>query len=353
MTDKELHKLGRRELLQLMLAQGREAEKAKQELAETQDKLSRLEEGYERLKNRLDDKDAQIHKLRAALQSAQGEAGMMGVSAMPAQDDYYAPPQAAVQQRPAPQVQQAQAPPQQLMPAAMQPPPVQQPTLPPAQAPPAQPPVQPARAAPQQARRPTGDYGEPPGADIPVAGRHSRKEQEYYDYLFGPVPNQGQAAQQLRRERPRPQSPPQPVQQPQPYREQPPREAQPYREPQHFREPQPRQAEPRPQQWAPPPQYEAAPQQAGYMPQQYGYPAYQKAPPQPVPLQPEPVPPAFQPAPAQPVPEPASEPYYPSQGADEFIPVPDSAPEPMQTINAVEIVNGLPVSRSQVLRPRR
>ena len=57
MTDKELHKLGRREMLQLMLAQGREAEKAKQELADTQEKLRQLEESYERLKRRLDDKD--------------------------------------------------------------------------------------------------------------------------------------------------------------------------------------------------------------------------------------------------------------------------------------------------------
>ena len=78
MTDKELHKLGRRELLQLMLAQGREAEKAKQELAEVQDKLQQLEESYERLKRRLDDKDTQIHKLRAALQSAQGGAVRAG-----------------------------------------------------------------------------------------------------------------------------------------------------------------------------------------------------------------------------------------------------------------------------------
>lgn len=67
MTDKELHKLGRRELLQLLLAQAREAEEAKQSLKETQQKLSELEEGYERLKHRLDDKDIRILKLRNAL----------------------------------------------------------------------------------------------------------------------------------------------------------------------------------------------------------------------------------------------------------------------------------------------
>lgn len=110
MTDKELHKLGRRELLQLMLAQGREAEKAKQELAETQEEFEQLEEGYERLKQRLDDKDAQIHKLRAALQTMQDDAGTMNRSgilpvAIPDPDDYYAlplEPQQPVQVAPLP-----------------------------------------------------------------------------------------------------------------------------------------------------------------------------------------------------------------------------------------------------------
>lgn len=105
MTDKELHKLGRRELLQLMLAQGREAEKAKEELAEALQKLSQLEAGYERLKRRLDDKDAQIHKLRSALQAMQEAPGgfrvnpASAVPQIPAPDDYYAPP---LQQEPPP-----------------------------------------------------------------------------------------------------------------------------------------------------------------------------------------------------------------------------------------------------------
>lgn len=67
MTDKELRKLGRRELLQLLVAQGQEAEKVEQELAQTQENLAKVEEGYERLKNRLDDKDAKIQKLRNRL----------------------------------------------------------------------------------------------------------------------------------------------------------------------------------------------------------------------------------------------------------------------------------------------
>ncbi|MCI8920922.1 MAG: hypothetical protein HFE88_03475 [Acutalibacter sp.] len=75
MTDKELHKLGRRELLQLLLAQGREAEKAKAKLAEVQEEMSKLEEGYERLKERLNDKDAQILQLRESLQAQRQRQG--------------------------------------------------------------------------------------------------------------------------------------------------------------------------------------------------------------------------------------------------------------------------------------
>lgn len=75
MTDKELHKLGRRELLQLLLAQGREAEKAKAKLAEVQEEMGKLEEGYERLKNRLNDKDAQILQLRESLQAQRQRQG--------------------------------------------------------------------------------------------------------------------------------------------------------------------------------------------------------------------------------------------------------------------------------------
>lgn len=69
MTDKELHKLSRRDLLQLLLEQGRELEETKRQLAETEEILQRLEENYERLRKRLDKKDEQIHKLRDMLQS--------------------------------------------------------------------------------------------------------------------------------------------------------------------------------------------------------------------------------------------------------------------------------------------
>lgn len=68
MTDKEMHKLSRRELLQLLLTQGREAEKLRSTLEETQGQLEQMTESYERLKKRLDHKDEQIHSLRETLQ---------------------------------------------------------------------------------------------------------------------------------------------------------------------------------------------------------------------------------------------------------------------------------------------
>lgn len=69
MTDKELHKLGRRELLQLLLQQGREAEEQRLQLVETEEQLRQLEENYERLRKRLDQKDEQIHQLRDTLEA--------------------------------------------------------------------------------------------------------------------------------------------------------------------------------------------------------------------------------------------------------------------------------------------
>lgn len=69
MTDKELHKLGRRELLQMLLEQAKEAERLGQLLAETEEHLHQLEETYERLRDRLDKKDLQIKRLREDLEA--------------------------------------------------------------------------------------------------------------------------------------------------------------------------------------------------------------------------------------------------------------------------------------------
>lgn len=69
MTDKELQKLGRRELLQLLLQQAKESERLSRQLTESEDRLHQLEETYERLRGRLDNKDAQIRELKATLRS--------------------------------------------------------------------------------------------------------------------------------------------------------------------------------------------------------------------------------------------------------------------------------------------
>lgn len=135
MTDKELHKLGRRELLQLMLAQGREAEKAKQELAETLEQLNKVEEGYERLRHRLDEKDAQIHKLREALKAERKGRLAAELEPLPAVDDHFKPPKSATAPRPAP------APPRRAEPAPKV-----------APAPPPAPPRAPAQKGPRHAR---------------------------------------------------------------------------------------------------------------------------------------------------------------------------------------------------------
>lgn len=69
MTDKELQKLGRRELLQLLLQQAKESERLGRELAEAQERLRQMEETYERLRSRLDNKDAQIRELKTTLRT--------------------------------------------------------------------------------------------------------------------------------------------------------------------------------------------------------------------------------------------------------------------------------------------
>lgn len=67
MTDKELHRLSRRELLQLLLTQAKDTEELRHLAEEREEQLESLRENYERLKKRLDHKDAQIHDLRLAL----------------------------------------------------------------------------------------------------------------------------------------------------------------------------------------------------------------------------------------------------------------------------------------------
>lgn len=67
MTDKEFHKLKRQDVLRLLLAQVKEAEELRSKLAETEGRLIVAEGSYERLRKRLDTKDAQINKLKGRL----------------------------------------------------------------------------------------------------------------------------------------------------------------------------------------------------------------------------------------------------------------------------------------------
>ena len=69
MTEKEFHKLKRQDILRLLLAQVKEAEELRSRLSETEGRLIVAEEGYERLKGRLDDKDTQINRLKERLDS--------------------------------------------------------------------------------------------------------------------------------------------------------------------------------------------------------------------------------------------------------------------------------------------
>jgi hypothetical protein len=67
MTTKELQKLGRRELLQLLLNQAKETERLSAELADAQTQLQELTDTYERLRERLNHKDERIHELESTL----------------------------------------------------------------------------------------------------------------------------------------------------------------------------------------------------------------------------------------------------------------------------------------------
>lgn len=67
MTEKELHRLRRENLLELLLAQGKEAAAMQASFMEKERELEKLQEGYERLKEKLDEKDAQIEKLKDRL----------------------------------------------------------------------------------------------------------------------------------------------------------------------------------------------------------------------------------------------------------------------------------------------
>ena len=67
MTERELRKLKRHDVLQLLLVQVQEAEQLRQQLEHTGEQLKAERELTERLKTKLNSKDAQIHKLKGRL----------------------------------------------------------------------------------------------------------------------------------------------------------------------------------------------------------------------------------------------------------------------------------------------
>ena len=67
MTDKELRRLRRQDLLQLLVEQSKEAARLQTESDEKSEELARLNESCERLKGKLDEKDTQLERLKEKL----------------------------------------------------------------------------------------------------------------------------------------------------------------------------------------------------------------------------------------------------------------------------------------------
>ena len=70
MTDKELHKLRRSELLEMMIEQKKAVSAMEKKLSAAEGELQELRETYERLRKKLDDKDEKIRGLKEQLARA-------------------------------------------------------------------------------------------------------------------------------------------------------------------------------------------------------------------------------------------------------------------------------------------
>ena len=91
MTDRELKKLRRSDLLEMLIEQKKAtaaAEKLaadeKAALEETRRQLEELDATYQRLRRKLDDKDQKIHELRAALEEVAGNSDPESLASMSA-----------------------------------------------------------------------------------------------------------------------------------------------------------------------------------------------------------------------------------------------------------------------------
>ncbi len=75
MTEKELHRLRRQDLLQLLLSQGKEALALQTRLSNTSSALIQTKAGYDRLKEKLNEKDTLIEKLKSRLDAKDARIG--------------------------------------------------------------------------------------------------------------------------------------------------------------------------------------------------------------------------------------------------------------------------------------
>lgn len=66
MTDKEVHKLRRHELIELLLKEVQQVDHFKEVAAEIESENQQFRETIERIKGRLNDKDAQLERLKKA-----------------------------------------------------------------------------------------------------------------------------------------------------------------------------------------------------------------------------------------------------------------------------------------------
>ena len=91
MTDRELKKLRRSDLLEMLIEQKKAtaaaeklAAEEKAALEETRRQLEELDATYQRLRRKLDDKDQKIHERRAALEEVAGNADPESLASMSA-----------------------------------------------------------------------------------------------------------------------------------------------------------------------------------------------------------------------------------------------------------------------------
>lgn len=77
MTEKELRRLNRHDILELLVEQSRESSRLRLVLEEREERLLNATAGLERLKSKLDEKDRQIEKLKGRLSEKDAAANVL------------------------------------------------------------------------------------------------------------------------------------------------------------------------------------------------------------------------------------------------------------------------------------